>query len=218
MSDGDAHLELLERFIARPSGDGSELAQLLAWMKLILREGGAASTSEGERGAIDDLIRWFPRLLLPDIDYTTATAFARILGRLRKKVPPRPGGPRIAVVGSFTTHQLVELFDLYLHGAGTDAVLYEAAYGTLHQELLDPDSGLNEFRPDLAIILTTWRDLAHRPSLTDDRGAVGGESGTRPSEASAVKSFKTTSTLRLGAPWATSRPGTRPASAASFRS
>jgi FkbH-like protein len=172
MSDGGAHLELFERFISRPFGDGGELAKLMAWMKPIVRDGEAASASEAERGAIGDVMRWFPRLLLPDLDYTTATSFARILARLRKKVPPRAGGPRIAVVGSFTTHQLVELFDLYLHGAGTDAVLYEAGYGTLHQELLDPDSGLNKFRPDLVIILTTWRDLAHRPSLTDDRAAV----------------------------------------------
>jgi FkbH-like protein len=172
MPDAGAHLDLFERFIARPSGEGAELANLLAWMKPILREREGAGTSEAERTAVEDLTRWFPRVLLPDIDYTTATSFARILTRLRKKVAPRASGPRIAVVGSFTTHQLVELFDLYLHGAGTEATLYEAAYGTLHQELLDPDSGLNKFRPDLVIILTTWRDLAHRPALTDDRAAV----------------------------------------------
>ena len=159
-------------------------------MKPILREREGAGTSEAERRAIEDLTRWFPRVLLPDIDYTTATSFARILTRLRKKVAPRASGPRIAVVGSFTTHQLVELFDLYLHGAGTEATLYEAAYGTLHQELLDPDSGLNKFRPDLVIILTTWRDLAHRPALATigrrfrrrsmRKSRSGRESGMRP--------------------------------------
>lgn len=174
MADVLGPTELVERFIARPSGEEVEAADLLAWMKSVLREGGSRRSSPEASGetSLEQLAGLFPRVVLPDLDYTTATALVRTLGRLRKQLPPRTGGPRIAVVGSFTTHQLVELFDLYLHGGGVDPVLYEASYGTLHQELLDPESGLHRFRPDFVVILTTWRDLGHRPLMTDDRAAV----------------------------------------------
>ncbi len=52
------------------------------------------------------------------------------------------------------------------------AEIYEADYGTLRQEILDPDSGLYRSRPDFLVVATTWRDLGHRPELSDDRGVV----------------------------------------------
>src|ERR1700676_3656525 len=57
------------------------------------------------------------RLALPDLDYSTLEALTRIHATLRKAQPPET--PRkIAVLGTFTTHQLVSLLDYFLWAAG----------------------------------------------------------------------------------------------------
>ena len=49
---------------------------------------------------------------------------------------------------------------------------FENVTGHLHQEFLDPTSGLHRFRPDFILIVTTWRDLRQHPELTDSREDV----------------------------------------------
>ena len=115
----------------------------------------------------------FPRLLVPGLDYTLANALHRMLGQIRQKARLHDRTARIAVLGSFTTHPLAALLELFLAAGRVGAEIYEADYGTLRQEILDPDSGLYRSRPDFLVVATTWRDLGHRPELSDDRGVVG---------------------------------------------
>jgi len=154
-------IDLVERFIAPPSDRPRDGTQIFSWIKGALKE-----------GQVDQVKTLFPRLALPGLDYTTATSLVKLLGRLRAQAPTPENALRLAVVGGFTTHQLVGLIDLFLYAGGIDAQIYEADYGTLHQEFLDPHSGLSQFRPDHVVILTTWRNLGHKPELTDDRAAV----------------------------------------------
>ena len=79
------------------------------------------------------------------------------------------------MLGSFTTHQLVTLLELYLFAGRVRAEIYEADYGTFRQELLDPESELYRFRPDFIVLATSWRDLGHRPRVGDDRDAGAAE-------------------------------------------
>jgi len=117
----------------------------------------------------------FPRLVNAGLDYTTATSLCRSLERLRGKTRMHERTTKIAILGGSTTHQLAALVDLYLCGGRVAAEIYEADYGTLRQEILDPGSGLHQFRPDFALIVTGWRDLGRRPELTNDRAAVQGK-------------------------------------------
>ena len=137
---------------------------MAAWAKAELKAGNTARLAEV-----------LPSLLPAGLDYTTATSLVRTLSQLRQKVPVGGRNVKVAVLGTFTTHQLVSLLDLFLCAGRVTAEIYEAEYGTLRQEFLDPDSGLYRFRPEVVILATTWRDLGHLPELTDDRAAVQGK-------------------------------------------
>ena len=123
-------------------------------------------------GNVDQLAVILPHFIVPYLDYTTASSLHRALSQLRKKTVLHDRMIKVAVVGSFTTNQLVSLLDLFLWAGGISAEFYQAEYGTLQQEFLDPDSGLHHFRPDFVHVATTWRDLGYRPELTDSRQEV----------------------------------------------
>ena len=161
MSDVPSSIDFVERFIGSVADDRPIGAELSSWIK-----------AEISKGNFDELAIVFPRLVVPGLDYTTAASLCSPLKQLRQKARFDDRAPRIAVLGSFTTHQLICLLDLFLSAERVGAVMYEADYGTLHQEFLDSASGLYRFRPDFVIIATTWRDLAHRPELTDTRAEV----------------------------------------------
>ena len=164
MVDAPALIDFVERFIASVSDDHRVGAELSSWVN-----------GEIKKGNVDELTKVFPRLVLPGLDYTTANSLHRSLKQLRQKVRLHDRAPRIAVLGSFTTHPLVSLLDFYLSGERVRAEIYEADYGTFRQEFLDPTSGLYCFRPDFIIVATNWRDLAHRPELTDTPADVRGK-------------------------------------------
>jgi FkbH-like protein len=159
---GEAALAAVERFIACAAAEPAVGAEMSAWVK-----------AELKAGRHEPLAEAFPRLVMHGLDYTTATSLSRTLGKLRERVPGMlQRTVKIAVLGGFTTHQLVDLLRLQLAAGRVDAEVYEADYGTIRQEILDADSGLYAFRPDVVIVATTWRDLGHRPELSDDRPAV----------------------------------------------
>jgi FkbH-like protein len=156
-----APVDFVERFLADASGDQNAASALLTSLKGELRAGN-----------VDGVAAVFPRLPIAGLDYTVAMSLHRMLKQLRTIRPAHDRTIRIAVLGSMTTKQLVDLLDLYMQPAAIAPVFYESEYGTINQEILDPASGLHEFKPDLILIFTSWRDLKLRPNLTDDRDEV----------------------------------------------
>ena len=161
MAPSTGSLDVIERFLASEGGPSATAGELLRWIK-----------AELKAGNIDVLRDVFPRLLTPGLDYTTANALHHLLGQLGQKARLHDRTARIAVLGTFTTHQLVSLLELFLAAGRVGVEIYEADYGTLRQEILDPDSGLYGSRPDFVVVATTWRDLGHRPEPSDDRAEV----------------------------------------------
>ena len=106
------------------------------------------------------------RLVSPSLDYTSAQSLSRIVALLKSRDVQLPHKTRLAVLGSFTTTQLVPFIELNLFSLGINAEIYEADYGVFRQEILDPSSGLYEFAPQIVLLATSWRDLAQRPKLT----------------------------------------------------
>ena len=152
--------DIVERFLAKPGLNSDASRNLLASLKGDLKAGEAASVA-----------KLLPRLIVPGIDYTTASALHRLLKQVREALPVKRT-TKIAVVGSITTKQLTDLLDLYLQPGRVNAEFYESDYGTVHQEFLDPTSGLHIFRPDFVLIIPTWRDLQGRPLLNDSPESV----------------------------------------------
>ncbi len=91
--------------------------------------------------------------------------------RLQRHPLPSLRKARIALLGSFTTRLIKPLLELVAFRDGVAAEVYEAEYGVLHQEVLDPTSGLRRFRPDVVILATSWRD-ANLPPISADPDAA----------------------------------------------
>lgn len=155
--------DLLADHITRTHGTPEGAAatrRLLAGLRAALDAGAAARVAA--------VIR---RAATPELDYSTATA----LLRLKKRCGPDAAAGRtvrLAVLGSSTQDQLTQLIDLFLFAAGFTADIYQAEYGVFRQEILDPASRLHDFRPSIVLIATTFRDIARRPAVTDDREQV----------------------------------------------
>lgn len=111
------------------------------------------------------------RAIVPTLDYSRLQSLHRIRQLLRGKATGSRQSVKFAILGSFTTKQLADFIDLFLFAAGVEAEIYECEYGTFRQEILDTQSGLHQFAPQILFLATTWRDLGRRPefdSSTDD--------------------------------------------------
>ena len=153
--------ELIEKFMAAGGNDQPTATELLTGLK-----------SELKAGHFENMDALLPRLVRPDLDYTVAVAFHKLFKRLRQQRPASDPKVRIAVLGSVTTPQIVDLLDLYLQAGRLRPEFYESDYGVIHQEFLDTTSGLHRFRPDFVLILASWRDLGRRPQVSDGREQV----------------------------------------------
>jgi FkbH-like protein len=105
------------------------------------------------------------------LDYSSADALARIVHKIKGSVKGLQR-KRLAVLGSFTTHQLVSLIELFAFASGFDLEIYEADYGLIQQEIIDPASELYEFKPDIVYIACNRRSLGRRPALADSPARV----------------------------------------------
>lgn len=114
------------------------------------------------RGAAADL-----REALRDrCDYADMERALKVFKRLKAKTPftdLTTRRVRVAILGTFTTRLIAPLLELAAFRDGVDLSLYEADYGVLHQEILDRESGLRAFRPDVVILATSWRDAGLPP-------------------------------------------------------
>jgi len=112
-----------------------------------------------------DAAQALKRAVGPDLDYSSVRSLARVRDQLLDHIDPPSRSVRLAVLGSFTTTQLVEVLELQLFAAGIGCEIYESEFGVVRQEILDPTSQLYEFDPGTVYLATDWRDLAHAPPL-----------------------------------------------------
>jgi FkbH-like protein len=153
----------VERFL-RPAADqrGLELRRLVGELTTSIDTGNFELATQALRSVIS-----------PTLDYTTARSLCRICNDLQgRHSAAHPVSARLAVLGSFTTKQLIPLIELHLFAAGVRAEIYEADYSVFRQEIFDADSELYEFGPQFVLLGTTWRDLAHRPRIGTDAATV----------------------------------------------
>ncbi|MDX2236229.1 MAG: HAD-IIIC family phosphatase [Hyphomonadaceae bacterium] len=113
-----------------------------------------AFTLEGLRAGVGPLMG----------DRAIASAI-KTLRRLRSEsVALADAKTRIAVLGAVTTTRLTALIDLFLFGRGVEAEIYEAPFGLLRQQILDPESDLYAFKPDFVFLAAIRRDLGPGPA------------------------------------------------------
>jgi len=153
--------ELAGAFVVAPQAQLSD-----RWKQLA-----AALKAAISKGAIDDAaVALRAALQRAELDYTTARHALRLMHPLKGNTSFRSSKIRFAILGSFTTHQLLEFIDLFLFASGVEAEVYEADYGVSTQEIIDLESGLHEFRPEIVFLATTWRDGGY--SLPSNAGVA----------------------------------------------
>ncbi|MFZ1936112.1 MAG: HAD-IIIC family phosphatase [Thermoguttaceae bacterium] len=71
---------------------------------------------------------------------------------------------KLAILASSTTALLAPVLRAAGFRRGLKLDVYEGVYGNYRQEILDPQSGFYQFRPDLTVILLNHRDLGLPPA------------------------------------------------------
>jgi FkbH-like protein len=72
---------------------------------------------------------------------------------------------KIAIVSSSTTYFFKQILKLFLFQDGINAIFYEADYGSIHEQILNEQSELYSFSPDVLLILPDYRDIHDHPPL-----------------------------------------------------
>ena len=79
---------------------------------------------------------------------------------------------KIALVGTVTLELWTPALRALCFSWGIDAEIYVGQFQQYTQEILDPTSGLTQFRPDLVLIAADWRSLALPPESDDPAATV----------------------------------------------
>src|SRR6266851_5558545 len=103
-------------------------------------------------------------------------AAALIFRDMRREAAPRARRTaRVAVLGSYTTSQLALLLGLAAFREGADVEIYESRYEQYSQDLIDSDSELHAFHPEV-VIFAVHEGALRLPELSDDPdAAIGAE-------------------------------------------
>ncbi|MDQ2910451.1 MAG: HAD-IIIC family phosphatase [Actinomycetota bacterium] len=113
--------------------------------------------------------KWLLRIVDDESSFLAWQAGARLLDRVALGKPLRTA--RLAVLGTYTTTQLVPMIRLAARRFGIELETYEAAYDQVEQELLDAGSGLYGFAPS-HVLVAAHEGAAHLPDHSDDPAAT----------------------------------------------
>jgi FkbH-like protein len=119
----------------------------------------------------DEAGRILRRIVGPDLTYSEAQILSQAMSRLPRSGKARQDR-RLAILGTFTIPPLADFIRLYCFGLGLTVEIYTSEYGVIEQELLDPNSALHAFRPDVLYLATNQRALGRRPQFSDQTADV----------------------------------------------
>lgn len=72
---------------------------------------------------------------------------------------------KIAILSSVTTHHFVSTLRLFCYQHGIAPIFYEGEYDGIAMELMNPDSKVFSFKPDILFLLTYHTDIKDYPRL-----------------------------------------------------
>lgn len=121
-------------------------------------------------------LAWAVRVTETD-DFASWKAAAAIVARASPAVPAQRQA-RLAVLGSYTTSQLVEFLVLAARSMKLALDVYEAPFAQYQQEILDPTSTLYSFEPDFVLLAVDAREL-RLPAFAPDPDRVVEEAVAR---------------------------------------
>jgi len=121
-----------------------------------------------ELSQLDEAIAWLLKVTDTATQFTQWQSAAQLLRTiLAQHAPPAKRTAKAAVLGSYTTTQLVPMLQLAALRQGVLIETYESDYDQYQQDVLDPSSGLYAFGPDF-ILFAVHEGAAVLPAHADD--------------------------------------------------
>jgi len=96
---------------------------------------------------------------------TLAHQFQKIESQFFEKHREEMAEKRVAIMASFSTQHLTTVFKLYLARKGILGTIYEASYNSVQFEIMNRDSGMYNFAPEILILLLSPEALPDMPAL-----------------------------------------------------
>lgn len=119
-------------------------------------------------GDFAESLRWSLRVVDGGEDFAAWQGAADLIRQLpRAETDNQFRSARIAVVSSYTTKHLVGLLRLVALRYRMSLEIYESGYNQYRQEIIDRDSRMYKFKPDLVLLAVHEGELA-LPDYTDD--------------------------------------------------
>src|SRR5438128_995153 len=123
-------------------------------------------------GQSDSAYGWLRQAALEAETFLQWQAAALTFRDMRREVAPRARRKaRVAVLGSYTTSQLVPLLGLAAFREEVDVEIYESRYGQYSQDLSDPESEVHAFPPEAGTLAAHTYGGQARVALRDDPDA-----------------------------------------------
>lgn len=94
-----------------------------------------------------------------------ARKFAKIESEYANKYREDLTPKKIAVLASYTSHHLIGVLRLFFYKHGISPEYYVGEYDSIAMDILDPNSQLYEFHPDILLLLTHNKDICKYPGL-----------------------------------------------------
>ena len=110
-------------------------------------------------GACEDAVRTLRLALAQDVPYTFFARAQHLVTTLAASAQSNLRQCRIALLGSTTTSLFVPVIKALCLRDRIGVEIYDAPYSSIEQEILDPNSGLARFRPQIVALVMHWRDL-----------------------------------------------------------
>ena len=108
----------------------------------------------------DELYHYNERELL-----AKARKFEKIESEYLKKYPEDLTHKKIAVLASYTSHHFIGVLKLFFYKYGISPEYYVGEYDSIAMDILDPNSQLYEFKPEIMLLLTHNKDICKYPGL-----------------------------------------------------
>lgn len=93
----------------------------------------------------------------PAADFLTQTRVSRLFDRLAPRLDLKP--LRLAILGSCTLDHLAKVLPFYAALNGIALTVHVGAFDTMQQTVLDSQSDLYQFAPDIIWLFNTYRDV-----------------------------------------------------------
>ena len=92
-----------------------------------------------------------------------ANRFSKIENTFRENHTSQFISKKIAIISSSTSHFFMQILRLFFYQEGIAPIFYEAEYDSIHEQILNDNSELYSFAPDVLLILPDYRDVKDPP-------------------------------------------------------